>query len=726
MSKSVNIFTAKSNKKEVVQHQKTPFKSILSKKQTGGINVTYEGEDVTPEPLNSLLNEGCNLMKVDSALKKTDSKTTTSDTKIFIQSTSRFHTELHKQQVYAETIFLQSYRASLIDEVFIDPECKISLSITSADKKDDEAIPEVFEYRTSYSKMPSRISLLLKETNTIYIFELPSQTVNKNSEEATAVETENARYEFLTEGKGRNRKVTEAEAQTIQTLQKTRSTEAHATLCKQNMAFASIWDMYDVYEKVEVPFVSDKCVKEKAAIEEDEIFAKDLEFSNLLKNLDFQQALCVIERLLANNNYNKEQKRFRGLTKLDSQEEEITYKYTLQFLWTFVSKDTIGKCVTAMCWNEDNTDILAVGYGKFYYTERATGMVMLWNIKNPVQPERTYRFPQPVTTLNFSQKNPNLLGIGFYDGNVKVVDVSLIDCYLIGTSGEDSPSFEPIWRIIWYKGTDYFKDTEQIITSCQDGRISYYRNQDTIDLMYEQIMRISRPEGKVKGIETLRQCHIPGIPVNRYAAALVICQHPVDGNIYLVGTNEGTIHRCSRNYHHQHLDLFLAHYGPLYEIKFSPFCNKIFLTCGEDWCIRIWADGITEPLFELIKEMQSIQSVDWSPTHPTIIAHVSGCNIYIWDIQRKIYHPQSITLNPTSCRNTVILFAKNGRSIVVGDVEGNVHVMALNDLPFIPFFSDDLLTNAIFRCLNTRPDLTKKLKKMGKLNSVHENLQNDL
>lgn len=64
----------------------------------------------------------------------------------------------------------------------------------------------------------------------------------------------------------------------------------------------------------------------------------------------------------------------------------------------------LGRCVTSFEWNPTNQDLVAVGYGKFYFAETSTGMVMIWNIKNPVQPERVYNFLNPVTTLSFSTK----------------------------------------------------------------------------------------------------------------------------------------------------------------------------------------------------------------------------------------------------------------------------------------------------------------------------------
>ncbi|KAF5306983.1 hypothetical protein FQR65_LT07206 [Abscondita terminalis] len=721
MSKSVAISTEKT----ALKQQKSPIKSILSKKHIETIKVIYDDEDLTPETLNPLLNEGCLVKELGATiLKKLEEKTSATDSALFSQSTSRFHTALHKQQIYAETVYRQSYHESFIDEVVIDPERKLS---TSSDENEEERQFESHAEYTSVIKMPSHINLLLKETTTFYLLDLPSKTVDRDSEEGTLVEAENQRYIYLTEGKGKNRKVVNAKVQTITTLVKSRSTEAENVARKQNHAFASEWDMYDTYETTKL--VDDESSDKPALpkkIDFEEMKKEDVEFYHLLKKLSFQQALCVTERLLANNNFNEEQKLFRGLSDPDPYREDIEYKYSLRLLWTFKNSDTMGKSVTAMCWNESNSDVLAVAYGKFYYTDKSTGMVMLWNIKNPVQPERCYKFEQPATSVEFSKQNPNLLGVGFYDGTIEIIDVSNKELTVIGRSGDDSPSFEPIWQIIWYKGSDYFKGAEQIITTCQDGRISFYRTQDTIELIYQQIMRICRPEGKLKCIKSLSRCHNPGIPINRYSAALVIREHPVDGSMYYVGTNEGTIHKCSRHHFHQHLDLFLAHYGPLYEIKFSPFCNKIFLTCGDDWNIRIWADGITQPLFELSKEPLSILSADWSPIHSTVIVNVCGTCVYLWDIQRKIYHPQFVSQNPLNCKNTVVRFSKSGKCIVVGDNEGYVNVYALDDMPFAAYFPDDLLTNSIMRCLNTQPNLIKELGKLGGLNFKKEDFETNV
>lgn len=104
-------------------------------------------------------------------------------------------------------------------------------------------------------------------------------------------------------------------------------------------------------------------------------------------------------------------------------------------------------------------------------------------------------------------------------------------------------------------------------------------------------MRVAKADGKLKGYDVMRKCSNLSMPVTRYSAALLNRAHPSDRSIYFIGTDEGVVHKCSYNYLNRHLDLFLAHDGPINEMKFSPFSKKIFATCGDDWHTRIWAEG---------------------------------------------------------------------------------------------------------------------------------------
>lgn len=88
---------------------------------------------------------------------------------------------------------------------------------------------------------------------------------------------------------------------------------------------------------------SDATLSDDSQLDESIIITEqDKQMMKLLKNVRFQEALIVTERLLANNNYNKAQKRFRCLSGRDSLQQTIEYNYKLDLLWTFANVDTKG------------------------------------------------------------------------------------------------------------------------------------------------------------------------------------------------------------------------------------------------------------------------------------------------------------------------------------------------------------------------------------------------
>lgn len=97
----------------------------------------------------------------------------------------------------------------------------------------------------------------------------------------------------------------------------------------------------------------------------------------------------------------------------------------------------------------------------------------------------------------------------------------------------------------------------------------------------------------------------------------------------------------------QHLDQLATHKGPVYSVSFSPFCGKIFLTCGADCCVRIWCEGVSEPLVTL-SSTEGVECAAWSPSHPTVVVSLSRDRINLWDIRRKIYQPMTATSSYTA------------------------------------------------------------------------------
>ena len=206
-------------------------------------------------------------------------------------------------------------------------------------------------------KVPKHITLILNETDTIFLLDLPSCIVPRDTPEGEASQVDNQLYDYLTTGKGRNRKVSSIGVQTIPVLLKTRHTQPIHYEFSDNSTFASNWEMYDTYKQKELEETQDEYAYESDVTLDEEVVENDhqlkdevsleqlrktqqeKELEALTVNENFFNAALVIERLLANNCYNEEQKHFKGILERDS-DPVIKYNYKLELLWTFCNDDT--------------------------------------------------------------------------------------------------------------------------------------------------------------------------------------------------------------------------------------------------------------------------------------------------------------------------------------------------------------------------------------------------
>lgn len=701
--------------------QKPQSKVTISIRRDDVRVITDDG-DVTPEKLKPIPKYQIKKSKKEKASLE---RSQLLDGSTFSPFTSKafLHTQSHlSQMTYAATSGLPSFGSviKISDSDLEDVIATGSLQQLDEEKTIGEELKGVhFERPTKPAKMPVKANIILQETPVFYIFDMISETAEKDTEEGAQVIRDNERYEYLTIGKGRNRKMTHSETQTTSNLLKNRATLAQQEKRANNYAFASKWDMFDTFTK-DTPPVPKKPkpipVAPTAPGFQHYLQELDNQMNELLKMPKFQNSLIVMERILANNVYNKEQKRFRGLLAQDPFRPDVEFKYTLDLLWTFKNKTTNGHPITSMHWNPGNHDILAVGYGKFHYTDQKDGFVYCWNIKNPTQPERQYFFLKPVTAVAFSEFNPNWLAVGLYDGMVNVLDISTKDVHVIFKTGPTwSPSQEPVWQIVWLPPDDFHPQNEYLVCVTNDGRVCRLQSDKSNELLATPLMRTIQPEGPLPGIFKLKHYSTIDVPIYINPAALLITKYEANKDMYYIATDEGTVHKCSRNHINQHLSILNAHDGPVYACQFSPFCQSIFLTCGADWCTNIWAEDVTQPLITLTENMEAVEGAAWNPANSTVIASISGKDIFLWDIQRRVYSPASVHQSPTNCRNTVVQFTDSGRNLIVGDVEGNVHVFSLENMPFPPFYQEKMLAASIKKALMTRNEIVHELSKAGVL-----------
>lgn len=102
-----------------------------------------------------------------------------------------------------------------------------------------------------------------------------------------------------------------------------------------------------------------------------------------------------------------------------------------------------------MTWNAANKDLLAVGYGKFFFTSLNVGFIYFWSVQSPDTALKSVLTDSPVTALDFSLQQPHLLGVGLYDGTTAVYDVRRDGDASLVIDSRTSPGkhMDPIWNV---------------------------------------------------------------------------------------------------------------------------------------------------------------------------------------------------------------------------------------------------------------------------------------
>ena len=165
-----------------------------------------------------------------------------------------------------------------------------------------------------------------------------------------------------------------------------------------------------------------------------------------------------MERIIASNLYITAQKRFKGLIREDPYSLDLEFTYSLDLLWIHSCHITEHRRVSCFKWNPVNSNLLAAGYGAS--SNNNNGILLIWCVKNPSQPDRIYTFDSPISDAGWSKNKPNQLALGFYDGTIKVIDVSSKDLAVLRKSSrETSPSYSPHWQVTL---TPHFANFEQL------------------------------------------------------------------------------------------------------------------------------------------------------------------------------------------------------------------------------------------------------------------------
>eukprot|EP00056_Hartaetosiga_gracilis_P012189 m.192668 g.192668 ORF g.192668 m.192668 type:complete len:965 (+) comp13652_c2_seq18:2310-5204(+) len=352
----------------------------------------------------------------------------------------------------------------------------------------------------------------------------------------------------------------------------------------------------------------------------------------------------------------------------------------LQRILTYKCEQTKGACVTCFAWNEQFSHILAVGYsiGGDASVIRE-GLVLCWSVKQPHQPHRIYRLSTSVMSIAFSKDNPMLMAVGCANGQLCMFDTKTGSSEpLLDTTMNDPKAkhTHAIWGLQFtsFDSKEGADTTEVLISSGIDGVVfkwTFHKGLEPVPLI--RVKRVIR-ETKKKGGSLTKTAFIA-----RQAGVTAFDFSPTDKTSYIVGTEDGNLHRCATAYTDSYLSTCFAHNGVVNRIAFNPISQTEYLTCSVDWSVKVWSSSEEEPLYTLLSKHNPIEDAAWSFSNEKILASVCDDTLFLWDLAVSTQDPVAQYVPAEGRKLKRVVFNKHRNHLVVGDSAGDVYVFKVKE-----------------------------------------------
>uniref|UniRef100_W8AIE2 Dynein intermediate chain 2, ciliary n=2 Tax=Ceratitis capitata TaxID=7213 RepID=W8AIE2_CERCA len=388
-----------------------------------------------------------------------------------------------------------------------------------------------------------------------------------------------------------------------------------------------------------------------------------------LLNKKYLKAWQILERMINQNIYEEIANDYRYWE--DPADEYREQEGTLLPLWKF-NYDRIRKLsVTDLLFNPMYYDLFAVCYGSHEFMKQPNeGAICFFTVKNPSYPDYIISTESGVMCCDIHPTYPFLVAIGMYDGSVAVYNLREdFEKPLYLSVGVHNKHSECAWEIKW--GPDMADGEINFYSVSTDGRVFNWVLMQN-DFMITTITTLFLTNGIVEGPD--------GTEVHLRSCGSCMKFHPSNPEIYLIGTEEGLIYKCSIAYSSKYLMTYNAHHLTVYRIDFNRFNSNIFISCSGDWRVKVWEDMRPEPLF-IFDLGSSVGDVKWAPFSSTVFAACTNeGKVFVFDLNVNKYKPICVQAVVPKRKNklTRLAFNENLPFIIVGDDKSTVTSLKLS------------------------------------------------
>lgn len=387
---------------------------------------------------------------------------------------------------------------------------------------------------------------------------------------------------------------------------------------------------------------------------------------DMVHSQKMSNALKILERMV---NQNAEDEIFQDFKYWEDASDNFRNgEGSLLPLWRFSTERTKRKQVTALRWNPAYPDLFAVAYGSYDFMRQGSGMVCCFSLKNTSHPEYIFSTESGVMSLDFHPRHQSLLAVGCYDGTVMVFDVrNRVNRPIYSSSIRTGKHTDPVWQVHW-QDEDLVKELNFFSIS-SDGQVASWIMSKN-ELKMEPVMQL-------KLVATARD-DPDEVNLSGLAGGCCFDFNRHNEHLFIVGTEEGKIHKCSKAYSGQYLETYQGHHMAVYALKWNPFHPRVFISCSADWTVKIWDHNYPSPIvsFDL---GNAVGDVSWAPYSSTVFAAVtSDGKVHVFDLAENKHEPLCEQKVVKRAKLTHVCFNQSDPILIVGDDRGGVNSLKLS------------------------------------------------
>lgn len=432
------------------------------------------------------------------------------------------------------------------------------------------------------------------------------------------------------------------------------------------------WEIYDAYQE---DFEKQEKSKEKKVVpgrKDEETKRKKLTIVDSQSDdiSSVARGAKIIERMVNQNTYDDVAQDFKYYE--DQSDEYRDQEGTLLPLWKFSYEKAKKLAVTSLCWSPCYTDLFAVGHGSYDFMKQSNGMILFYTLKNPSYPEYMYQTDSGVMCLDIHPTQPYLVAAGFYDGCVGVFNIhENKGGPIYQSTAKTGKHTDPVWQVRWQK--EDLDNNLNFFSVSSDGRITAWTLIKN-ELHHMDVIQLNT--------NNLLADPLEGTQLATSGAGMSFDFHKQNDYLFLVGTEEGKVHACSKMYSSTFLDTYDAHHMAVYRVAWNHYHPRIFITCSADWSVKIWdrTNSKPEPVFTFDLN-SAVGDVAWAPYSSTVFAAVTtDGKVHVYDLNVNKYEAicEQLVTPKKKTKLTHISFNTEYPIIIVGDDRGYVTCLKLS------------------------------------------------